>query len=312
MLKFNTKLALLLHVIFPLTCISQVVNGDFENIKPNFLPSNWGMNYFQPVSINTETGEVITDQVQYTWCIPSLVYASFEPQSGQYAMEISNAFNSSQNHIITGEVSIFNDATQDVPGWNPGVPVNPSDEVSILGFYYKFLPAGNDIAEAKIQVFDADGNEIGTASIEISGTNTAYQLAQTPIQYSSSAIPAYIYINFIMAKEGTDPTFGSRLIIDNVVTNLAALAVNTNLTNSIYSIFPTVVEDKLFIDRNGQFEDKLDYKIINLEGKVVSQNSIKENSNTLLSIEVGNLNSGIYLLNVTTSNGQFTKKFVKK
>ncbi|MFM7017672.1 T9SS type A sorting domain-containing protein [Flavobacterium sp.] len=312
MLKFNTKFALLLYVIFPLTCISQVVNGDFENIKPNFLPSNWGMNYFQPVSINTETGEVTTDQVQYTWCIPSLVYASFEPQSGQYAMEISNAFNSSQNHIITGEVSIFNDATQDVPGWNPGVPVGPLDEVSILAFYYKFLPAGNDIAEAKIQVFDADGNEIGTASIEISGTNAAYQLAQTPIQYSSSATPAYIYINFIMAKEGTDPTFGSRLIIDNVVTNLAALAVNTNPTNSVYSIYPTVVEDKLFIDGNGQFEDKLDYKIINLEGKVVSQNSIKENSNTLLSIEVGNLNSGIYLLNVTTSNGQFTKKFVKK
>jgi hypothetical protein len=312
MLKIRNTFARLLFLILPLTCISQVVNGDFENIKPNFLPSNWGMNYFQPVSINTETGEVTTDQVQYTWCVPSLVYASFEPQSGQYAMEISNAFNSSQNHIITGEVSIFNDATQDVPGWNPGVPVGPSDEVSILGFYYKFLPAGNDIAEAKIQVFDAEGNEIGSANIDIEGVTTTYQFIQTPIQYTSNATPTYMYIRFIMAKEGTNPTFGSRLIIDNVVTNLAALTVNTNPTSSVYSIFPTLVEDKLFIDGNGQFEDKLDYKIINLEGKVVSQNSIKEDSISLFSIEVGSLNSGIYLLNVTTSNGQFTKKFVKK
>lgn len=312
MLKFKTNLTFLLYLIFPLSCVSQVINGDFENIKPNFLPSNWGMNYFQPVSINTETGESTTDLVQYSWCIPSLVYASFEPQSGQYAMEISNAFNTTQNHIITGEVSIFNDATQDMPGWNPGVPVGLTDEVSILGFYYKFLPVGNDIANAQIQVFDADGNEIGTANIDIEGVNTTYQFIQTPIQYTSNATPAYMYIRFIMAKEGTNPTFGSRLIIDNVVTNLAALAINTNLTNSDVSIFPTLVEDKLFIDGNGQFDDILDYKIINLEGKVVSQNSIHEDSNTLFSIEVGSLNSGIYLLSVTTSNGQFTKKFVKK
>ncbi|MEO0038327.1 MAG: hypothetical protein RIQ59_1538 [Bacteroidota bacterium] len=295
-----------------MTCISQVVNGDFEYIKPNFLPSNWGMNYFQPVSINTETGETTTDQVQYTWCIPTLVYASFEPQSGQYAMEISNAFNATQNQIITGEVSIFNDATQDVPGWNPGVPVSQSDEVTILGFYYKFLPAGNDIANAQIQVFDADGNEIGTASIDIEGVNTTYQFIQTPIQYTSNATPAYMYIRFIMAKDGTNPTFGSRLIVDNVVTNLAALGINSNSSNSDVSIFPTLVEDKLFIDGNGQFDYKLDYKIINLEGKVVSQNSIQVGVNNLYSIELSNLNSGMYLLNITSSKGQFTKKFLKK
>jgi hypothetical protein len=312
MLKFKTNLTFLLYLIFPLTCLSQVINGDFENIKPNFLPSNWGMNYFQPVTINTETGETTTDQVQYTWCIPSLVYASFEPQSGQYAMEISNAFNATQNHIITGEVSIFNDATQDVPGWNPGVPVSQSDEVTILGFYYKFIPAGNDIANAQIQVFDADGNEIGTANIDIEGVNTTYQFIQAPIQYTSNASPAYMYIKFLMAKEGTNPTFGSRLIVDNVVTNLAALGINSNPSNSDVSIFPTLVEDKLFIDGNGQFDDKLDYKIINLEGKVVSQNSIQVGVNDLYSIELSSLNSGMYLLNITSSKGQFTKKFLKK
>lgn len=311
-MTFKANLTFLLCIIIPLTCISQVVNGDFETIKPNFLPSNWGMNYFQPVSINTETGEAVTDQVQYTWCIPSLVYASFEPQSGQYAMEISNAFNASQNHIITGEVSIFNDASQDMPGWNPGVPVAQSDEVTILGFYYKFLPAGNDIANAQIQVFDADGNEIGTASVDISGTNSNYQFAQVPIQYTSTIAPAYMYIRFIMAKEGTNPTFGSRLIIDNVVTNSSSLTVNSNPSNSDISIFPSVVEDKLFLSQNIQLEGEIDYKIINIEGKIVNQNSIQAGFNNLYSIEVAGLNSGIYLLKITNQNGQFTKKFIKK
>lgn len=306
MLKFNFKI--LFFLLLPFISISQVVNGNFEIVKPNFLPSNWGMNFFQPVVINTETGEVTADQIQYTWCIPSMVYASFEGQSGQYAMEISNAFNSTQNHVITGEVSIFSDATQDMPGWNPGVALGQFDEVSILGFHYKFLPVGNDIAQAQIQVFDAESNEIGSVNIDISGTNNDFQYIQSPILYTSNATPALMYIKFIMAKDGTNPTFGSRLIIDNVVTNLAALTNNTNNINTDVNIFPTFVEDEIFVCGNGQ----LDYKIINLEGKVIKQNSVQNYSNNYCKIEVGNINSGIYLLTVNCSNGQFSKKFIKK
>lgn len=312
MLKCNFKYIILFFVLLPLTSISQVVNGDFENIKPNFLPSNWGMNFFQPVVIDTETGEVTSDQIQYTWCVPSMVYASSEGQSGQYAMEISNALNTTQNHIIAGEVSIFSDASQDIPGWNPGVPLGQFDEVSILGFYYKFLPAGNDIAQAQIQVFDAEGNEIGTANIDISGTNAVYQYVQAPILYTSNASPALMYINFIMAKEGTNPTFGSRLIIDNVVTNLSALTNNTNNTNSDISLFPTFVEDKIYVDGKGQLLGTLDYKIINLEGKVVRQNSVQNYSNNFYTIDVGNINSGLYLLSINSPNGHFNSKFQKK
>ncbi len=306
MFKFN--FIILFFFLLPLVSVSQVVNGNFEIVKPNFLPSNWGMNFFQPVVINTETGEATADQIQYTWCIPSMVYASFDSQSGQYAMEISNAFNTTQNHVITGEVSIFSDSTQDMPGWNPGIALGQFDEVSILGFHYKFLPIGNDIAQAQIQVFDAESNEIGSANIDISGTNTDFHYIQTPILYTSNAAPALMYIKFIMAKEGTNPTFGSRLIIDNVVTNLSALANTTNNNNTDVTIFPTFVEDEIFVYGKGQ----LDYKIINLEGKVIEQNSIQNYLNNYSKIEVGNICSGVYLLCIKGSNGQFTKKFIKK
>ena len=80
---------------------AQVVNGNFETVKPNFLPSNWGMNFSLPAFIDIATGQSFTNNIQFTWCIPSMVYASTDARSGQYAMEVSNAFNTASSNFET-------------------------------------------------------------------------------------------------------------------------------------------------------------------------------------------------------------------
>jgi hypothetical protein len=302
---------ILFLLFLPLGVMAQLINGDFENIKPNLLPSNWGMNYFQQVIINNETGETTGDQIQYSWCVPSLIYASTEAQSGQYAMELSNAYNLTQNIVIPGEAVLFSDATQDMPGWNPGVPVTTTDTVSGIGFYYKFLPAGNDIAQAKVQVFDIDGNEIGTATIDISDSNTTYQFIYEPILYTSNAAPAYMYVSFVMAKEGSTPTFGSRLIIDNVVTNLTGLNGVAQEDKTKIKIYPTLVETTLTIADWEHSEAPLTYKIINTEGQLLSQNSINT-SNSVYTMDLSLLSSGMYFLQIESVQGTLIKKFLKK
>jgi len=169
-MKKNYFLSLALLLFAGNSSFSQVVNGDFENITCNFTPTNWGMTFVQQTGFDPQTGESFGDQIQYTWCIPSMVYVSTAPQTVNYAMEISNAFNVTQNTVIPGIATIFSDPEQDSPGWNPGIPIEPNANVSMLGFYYKFMPVGNDIAQAKIQVADADGNEIGHTYYDISGT----------------------------------------------------------------------------------------------------------------------------------------------
>lgn len=211
---------------------AQVVNGNFEIVKPNFLPSNWGMNFSQAVSFDPTTGQSTSDNILFTWCIPSMVYATTDAHTGQYAMEISNAYNETQEEVLPGSATIFSDATQDSPGWNPGVPVNPDANIQRLGFYYKFLPLGNDIAEAKISVIDTNGNEIGETHIDITGTNNQFQYIYSYVNLDYNATPAFMYISFNMAKEGSTPTFGSRLIVDNVVTNAQALAL-TEIQNEV-------------------------------------------------------------------------------
>lgn len=309
-MKKNYFILILVALLAPFYATSQVTNGDFETIKPNFLPSNWGMNFLQQFAFDPVTGESTGDQIQFTWCVPSMVYASFEPKSGQYAMEISNAYNWTQEKVIPGMATIFADAEQDSPGWNPGVPVDPSTAVIMLGFDYKFLPAGNDVAEATLQVVDADGNELGKTSLPISGTHNVYEYVYSPINITQPGTPAFMYISFNMAKEGSQPTFGTRLIVDNVIINFSSLIVDEN-SNKSAKVYPTLVESVLNIVPNG-FDNTVSYKIINSEGRVIKQNTVTQDSTYEYTMEVSDLNAGIYFLNIQDATHNSTKKFIKK
>lgn len=313
-MKKNYLIASLVMLLSTLHSNAQVVNGNFENIKPNFLPSNWGMNLSLPVVIDPQTGQTSGDTIMYTWCIPALCYVSYEPHTGQTAMEISNAFNQTQNKVIPGEAIIFHDETQDSPGWNPGVPIEPGMNVQTLGFFYKFFPAGNDVAEAKLTVFDAEGNEIGTANVEISGTNSQYNYVYSYIDYTSNAQPAYMYISFHMAKEGSTPTFGSRLIIDNVVTNFQALDVilNTTPIHTDFAVAPTLVDQEINIIPASDAVGTINYKIFNMEGRLVKEANVENTNSYVYSMNIDELNSGVYFLQIDSNLGTTTKKIIKK
>ena len=291
---------------------AQVVNGDFETITCNFIPSNWGMTFLQQTAIDPQTGQTIGDEIQYTWCIPSMVYVSTEPQSGNYAMEISNALNVTQNKVIPGIATIFSDPTQNGPGWNPGIPIAMNADVSMLGFYYKFMPVGDDIAQARMQVFDENSNEIGHATIDISGTHNEYTYIYQTINYTSTASPAFMIISFSMAKEGSTPTFGTRLVVDNVVTNFAALGLGQNNLANKFSFYPTIVDNEINIIPGYLQSDSVTYKIINAQGSIVKQNTVSNSSAYIYTMEVSSLSSGMYFLQAESNTGSVIKKFIKK
>lgn len=291
---------------------AQVVNGNFEIVKPNFLPSNWGMNYTQAITFDPITGQSTGDNILYTWCIPSLVYASTESHTGQYAMEVSNAFNQTQNTVIPGEAMIFSDATQDTPGWNPGIPLNPTANIERLGFYYKFLAVGNDVAQAKMVLFDANGNEIGKTTVDIHGTDNQYHYIYSYIYHPYNITPAYMQISFNMAKAGSTPTFGSRLIIDNVITNAQSLALIENPINDAFRVYPTLVDSEINIVPSTQIEGTIDYKIINSQAQIVKQNTVTNSSDYIYTMDVTNLSSGIYFLEIESNFEKVIKKFIKR
>ena len=299
-------------VSFAITTIgnlqAQVVNGGFETVKPNFLTSNWGMNFLNPISIDTETGVSTEDQIFYGGCMPAFVYSNPDPHTGNYALQLTNGLNGTTNQVISAKATIFNDPEADSPGWNPGVPLTASDEVTLLGFYYKFFPAGNDVAQAELVVFDENSNEIGRATADILAPSTEFSYLYAPVQFTSSATPAFMMITFSMAKEGSIPTYGSSLIVDDVVVNLSALKIN-NFQSSPFTIYPTIADQEITIVKGNTTQNGNSvFKIFNLQGKQVKEATFNWNTNMSGKIEVSQLPTGTYFI----QSNEATLKFIKK
>ncbi|WP_309640795.1 T9SS type A sorting domain-containing protein [Flavobacterium sp.] len=285
----------------------QVVNGTFENIKDNGLISNWGMNFFTPITIDAETGETTQDFITFG-CWPGFVFPSWDANHGQHAMQMTNGLNVTTNTIIPAKSILFNDPKQDIPGWNPGIPVDLSDQVAMLGFDYKFTRMGNDIAEAELVVFGTDGQELGRATVDISQTNTQYQYLYEPVQFTSFGIPASIQVSFSMAKEGSVPAFGSTLIVDDVIVSYAALA-NDEFQSTQFIVYPTVASSEINIVKGSTAPSgNYNFTITNMEGKTVSNQSIQLSDNNPFTVDVSQLSKGIYFI----SSKGFSTKFMKQ
>ncbi len=313
---FFSITALLLTSVFSLN--AQVINGDFENVKSNFLPSNWGKAFAINVGIDIGNGETFSDEIQYGSCIPGLCYSNFgNSHSGQYALEMANAFNVTQNELIVGGAVLFEDASQDIPpggGYNSNtslVPFNADLFDSVygynLGFYYKFLPLGDDIAQATLELFDADQNSVGKASYDISGFNTDFEYVYTPVALTSSNTPVFMSISFTMAKEGSTPTFGSTLIVDDVFINSMTLGTVMNQVSQ-FSIYPTLAKNEINITKGSNVViGNYNFKIVNAIGKIIQNISLNLNENET-KIDISQLSTGVYFLKSENFVGKFIKE----
>jgi hypothetical protein len=282
--------------------IGQILNGNFEDVKPNFLANHWGINFSVPVSIDTETGESTSDNILYGSCIASLCNSTTEAVEGNYGLEIANAFNTNQNSVIPGGAHLFWDSTQDSPGWNPGVPLLGNESIDFLSFHYKFLPFGNDVAEVKLTILNQDGIEMGIAQLDLPPTDANFHFISIPVIFTEPGSPVHLYLDFNLAKEGSTPTFGTRMVIDDVRTG--SLLQNPSFQTQIFSIYPSQVQQEINLHWTNNSSTVHAYQIVNQAGQICQSGELNTNQNTL---NVSHLASGVYFFKM----GNTTKKFVK-
>ena len=80
------------------------------------------------------------------------------------------------------------------------------------------------------------------------------------------------------------------------------------IVESNFNVYPNPVNDRLYIETEVEVEEVVVYTIT---GVVVGQQTTVNGQQTS-SIDVSNLNSGIYFVKVVTENGEVVKRFVKK
>ena len=78
------------------------------------------------------------------------------------------------------------------------------------------------------------------------------------------------------------------------------------LTSSI-NVYPNPVNDKLYIETEEKVEEVVVYDVY---GRQQDNKTTRQQGN--LSVDVTNLNSGVYFVKVITNNGEVVKRFIKK
>lgn len=292
---------------------AQIPNSGFENALGygGENVADWGQPFSFPVSIDLETGESHTDEITFGDQLLGMFCSSVtDAHSGEKAMLIRNAFNITTNTVIPGKVSLFNSEISEMAtGWNAGIPVAADVDIQFLSFWYKFAPAGTDVAEATLELFNTDNESLGTAKIAISEPADVYTYASTPlILTGNGGTPAFVHIEFSMAPEGTTPVFGSSLTIDDLKVNPNQLQTQA-FASAAFTVWPTVAGNEINILKNGDDSSLHEFTIIDILGKTVSNRRLKPNNGIASKIDISTLSSGLYLLR---SADGFTAKFIKK
>lgn len=133
--------------------------------------------------------------------------------------------------------------------------------------------------EAKLKVQEATGSNWAIWNAMVidaypvpAGGSTSSRVAQT-----------------IASEVGTEVVFGNEIVVD-------------------INVYPVPFIDRLNIEFNNGKSDKIDLRIVEISGKTVYSRSLDLSSDKSININTSTYNSGIYILELMTNNGE-TKSF---
>jgi hypothetical protein len=284
---------------------AQVPNAGFETFNDSGNISSWGQFYAVPFVLDIETGESYSPIV---WDGDAgFVFSSNDAYIGDHAMEIRNAFDTVGNVLIPGMAQLFDSAvSQEATAFNYGIPLPANSEIDHFSFYYKFMPLGADTAQARLDLFDENDWLVGSAVIDIHGTGNAYVQAFEPVTFLSNEEPVFMTITFSMAKEGSDPAFGSRMLIDGIDTG-APLGID-ELDRSQMLVSPSPAESGVRISVPGTEPQTLFVSLTDVSGKKVLGQNLAAGE----TLDISTLPSGIYTVSAIARNNLFTGRVVRQ
>ncbi len=293
MKKFLTLIACSIFLVG--TIQAQVPNFSFEEANFDGSLRNWGNVYLQEAWLDT-TGEMHGDS---TYLDFAYYFQSDDAWNGSWAAEMRNSYNYTQNIGRAGAIIADLDSVFSAWGSFETIPLNATP--SSLGFFYKHVGVDGDTASAEITVFDSLGNEIGFGRTIIPNSTLAYTHAVTPIEYTSSEMPASAMIkfsNFYTQAPGVrQPALGSRFVVDDV--QLYNLITGFDLISRQQLdviAYPNPSSESFVIKRNTAVPAQV--KLFSMSGELVKQQQI---SGETSAFGLSDISNGSYVLEVESA-----------
>ena len=293
----------------------QFQNAGFENWEDAGTvidePVDWS-------SIKTsDAGDLINNAAPVVWGI------SDDAHTGNHSVELTNVLTLG-TIIATGTITngrvhasfnpaegyVFTDPEDE--RWNTPLTVRP-DSVAI---WVKYLPQGNDTAQAKFILHTGEGtlpvtpdnqaNRVAFAQINITGTVDTWTRFAAPFTYFSEGNPEYL-LSILTGGAGYLPIEGSIVKYDDVEliydpSGIGDIAATEAL---IYSSGNTIFLDKL----PQNYLNNASIEILNLSGSVIFSAPV---TSTSISIDRSKFTNGLYLVRINGRETNYIQKVYLK
>jgi len=269
---------------------AQIPNSSFEHLNYDGTISNWGSVFLFPMWIDT-SGSSYVDSIVFdnNWFY-TLTNDAF---LGSTAIELSNAWDYTTNLGIPGSITADTDSVFSAWGSFETFPIQM--QPFNFSFYYKYLPVNNDSGVATLQLFDSMMNQVGEAVIIISGTVSNYTLATAPVIYTDTTPAAFAYINFRTAVYGSQASFGTRLLIDEVMFNyVTTIDIQEGSSGNALKIYPNPFTNELIIADYSLRENNI-AEVFDIYGRKIYSGALQTTNTKLSTVD---WESGIYFVRI--------------
>ncbi|MBP7497485.1 MAG: T9SS type A sorting domain-containing protein [Bacteroidales bacterium] len=205
-------------------------------------------------------------------------------------------------------------------GKNPtgGLAINKTPDK--LTFYYKYSPVGYDSAVAGLFLYKYDN--INKKRIQLDSSLVTllpaqqFTLMEIPVNYNEIDIPDTLNITFASSNVIKDDNYkgvGSVLIIDklDLIYKEGTFTKSKISEDSHISIFPNPAKNYLTLIFDDQLSGNSTINIFNPCGDaVLSKNISHYDSAKSISLNIQNINPGIYILKITNPLYNIVKKII--
>lgn len=241
----KTKLLLISTLLSSAVFGQTIPNSGFEILTSDNHVSQWAKSFLISISVDS-TGEFHGDSLVFANSDNQLYRSTTDAHSGQYALEMTNAFNYTTNTALAG--GAFLASSDFYSAMFPElIPVDPCQPES-FSFYYKFFPTVGDSAQATLTLHASDGYEIGEATINLGGTVNNYTYVEIPINYFQILPVEYISIAFLNLAPFNQPALGTKFIVDDVAIN-GNLSVGENDLENV-QLYPNPANNSFLVSGN--------------------------------------------------------------
>ena len=187
-----------------------------------------------------------------------------------------------------------------------------SQPASLTGSW-QYMAGGSDMGYVSVVLTKWNAammmhDTIATALKPLSGMVMSWAAFTINLSYRSAAMPDSAMI--ILSASGATPANNSYLYVDNLAFSGSAAGITESNLNAFVSVYPNPAQNilNIAIGNTGKTISKME--IFDIQGKMIRNVDVKP-LNSLTSIDIADLSTGIYILKLTSDDGIATRRFSK-